>query len=125
MNQQDNKPLEIEERVVAEIRTRRDKGRAKYGVSMERGDLTREQWLQHAKEEALDLAIYLEKLISEEVECQELKVELINGSKLADALVQHMLNMGASKGTLPVTHLGKQYVVTIEQKDHAAELHNQ
>lgn len=56
--------VEIEERVVAEIRSRRDHGRAKYGTSMERGDLTQKQWLQHAKEEALDLAIYLEKLIS-------------------------------------------------------------
>jgi len=55
---------EIEERVIVEIRKRRDAGRAKYKVSMERTDLSRRQWLQHAKEEALDLAIYLEKLIS-------------------------------------------------------------
>jgi hypothetical protein len=54
---------EIEERVINEIRKRRDAGRAKYKTTMERTDLTRKQWLQHAKEEALDLAIYLEKLI--------------------------------------------------------------
>lgn len=68
LKQMQRREDEVEERVVAEIRIRRDKGRAKYGVSMERGDLTRRQWLQHAKEEALDLAIYLEKLIKLEEE---------------------------------------------------------
>jgi hypothetical protein len=58
-------PGVIEERVVAEIRARRERGVAKYGVGMERSDLSVLQWLQHAKEEALDLAIYLEKLIVE------------------------------------------------------------
>ena len=28
--------------------------------------LTRKQWLTHAQEEAMDLAVYLEKLIQEE-----------------------------------------------------------
>jgi hypothetical protein len=55
-------PLEVEEAVIEEIRKRRDAGRKKYGTSMEREDLTIEQWTQHAKEEALDFAIYLEKL---------------------------------------------------------------
>ncbi len=30
---------------------------------MERKDLTELQWLKHAQEEAMDLAVYLEKLI--------------------------------------------------------------
>jgi len=41
-------------------------GLKKYGVTTERGDLSRKQWLIHAQEEAMDLAIYLERLISEE-----------------------------------------------------------
>lgn len=41
-------------------------GQKKYGTTMERTDLTRKQWLIHAQEEAMDLAIYLEKLIQEE-----------------------------------------------------------
>lgn len=57
------KPVIIEELVIAEIRARRKHGIAKYGVGMERTDLTRRQWLQHAKEEAMDFCIYLEKLI--------------------------------------------------------------
>lgn len=57
--------LVIEERVIAEIRARRERGLAKYGVGMERDDLSMLEWLQHAKQEALDLAIYLEKLIDQ------------------------------------------------------------
>jgi hypothetical protein len=58
--------MEIEERVIEKIRMRREAGRKKYGVSMERDDLTRVQWLRHAQEEAMDLAVYLEKCIAEE-----------------------------------------------------------
>lgn len=53
----------IEEKVAKEILARSKKGFAKYGVTMERDDLTRLEWLQHAKEEAMDLAVYLQKLI--------------------------------------------------------------
>lgn len=56
----------IEERVIAEIRKRRREGLRKYGVGLERTDLTRLEWLQHAKEEALDFALYLERLIVQE-----------------------------------------------------------
>jgi hypothetical protein len=56
-------PAECEEAVIAKIRERRDAGRKKYGTTMERGDLTAKQWLKHAQEEALDLAIYLERLM--------------------------------------------------------------
>lgn len=58
-------PSEIEESVIAQIRQRRDRGRQKYGTTMERTDLTTAQWLQHAQEEALDLAIYLERIKQE------------------------------------------------------------
>ena len=38
-------------------------GLQKYGVTTERADLSVAQWLRHAQEEALDLAVYLERLI--------------------------------------------------------------
>lgn len=38
-------------------------GLAKYGVTTERNDLDEVAWLRHAQEEALDLAVYLERLI--------------------------------------------------------------
>jgi hypothetical protein len=49
--------------VIDDILFREEKGRAEYGTTMDRKDLTEEQWLQHAYEEALDLAIYLKKII--------------------------------------------------------------
>lgn len=56
-------PGGIEDIVIARIQERRAKGLLKYGVTMERTDLTRKEWLNHAFEEALDLSIYLQKLI--------------------------------------------------------------
>ena len=56
----------IEESVCAKIKARAQLGLRKYGVSVERQDLSRVQWLRHAQEEAMDLAVYLEKLIQEE-----------------------------------------------------------
>lgn len=58
--------IECEESVILKIRLRRDAGRKKYGTSMERTDLTKLEWLRHAQEEAMDFAIYLEKLIQAE-----------------------------------------------------------
>lgn len=66
----------IEEKVVAQIRNRAELGLNKYGVTMDRGDLSIHEWLQHAKEEAMDLAVYLTKLqeeLSNEVEEEMLK----------------------------------------------------
>lgn len=54
----------IEERVIDKIRERADIGESKYGVTMERTDLTRVEWLNHLQEELLDGAIYIEKLKS-------------------------------------------------------------
>ena len=40
-------------------------GMMKYGVSTERTDLSARQWLIHAQEEAMDLAVYLQRLIDD------------------------------------------------------------
>jgi hypothetical protein len=55
----------IEDLVIDRIRERAALGSKKYGTTMERQDLSRRDWLRHAQEEALDLAIYLERLIQE------------------------------------------------------------
>ena len=52
-------------RVISSMITRSNEGMKKYGVTMERKDVTKIQWLRHAQEEALDLAIYLERCISD------------------------------------------------------------
>ena len=49
--------------IIDDLLFREEKGRAEYGTTMDRTDLSEDQWLQHAYEEALDLAIYLKKII--------------------------------------------------------------
>lgn len=56
----------IEDRVCRKILERSKVGESKYGTTMERTDLSRLDWLIHAQEEAMDLAVYLQKLIDEE-----------------------------------------------------------
>lgn len=56
----------IEDAVAAKLQKRADTGLAKYGVTMERTDLSTLDWLIHAQEEAMDLAVYLERLIQDE-----------------------------------------------------------
>ena len=58
----------IEDEVCKKIKARSDVGKRKYGVTMEEETLTRLEWLIHAQEEAMDLAVYLQKLIEMEGE---------------------------------------------------------
>ena len=55
----------ITEAVVVQLRTRAEKGKEKYGTTMERDDLTLMEWLQHLQEELMDAAVYVEKLKGE------------------------------------------------------------
>jgi hypothetical protein len=51
---------------VREALLRRSKvGLKKYGTTTDRTDLRQVDWLRHAQEEALDLAVYLERLIQD------------------------------------------------------------
>lgn len=54
---------QVTEQVINDIQQRELKGIETYGTTMDREDLTQDQWLQHAYEEALDFCIYLKKLI--------------------------------------------------------------
>lgn len=53
----------IEDAVIAKINARAAAGVIKYGVSMERGDLSRLDWLNHLQQELIDGLAYIEKLI--------------------------------------------------------------
>lgn len=59
-------PIYEEDPVVAtnivRLRKRSAEGMQKYGTTMMRDDLTEEDWIEHAIEEALDFANYLEAL---------------------------------------------------------------
>ncbi len=55
----------VVEAVREDLLRRSQAGVAKYGVTLDREDLTLEEWLQHAYEETLDQANYLKRAIIE------------------------------------------------------------
>ena len=55
----------IEDSVSEKLKNRAEIGLKKYGVTMERTDLKTLDWLRHAQEEAMDMAVYLERLIQD------------------------------------------------------------
>lgn len=66
------------EKLCAMLRERHDKGLAKYGTTVDRKDLTPEEWAQHAIEEMLDGAAYLMRLKDE---IQEIRNNLKAGKR--------------------------------------------
>jgi len=55
----------IVESVVAKYQQRSDRGIAKYGVTLDRKDLSTDEWLNHLQEELMDATLYIEKLRQE------------------------------------------------------------
>ena len=60
----------IVEKVIDKFKNRSEVGIKKYVVTLDRGDLTLVQWLDHAIEESMDFTLYLTKI----------KEELLNAS---------------------------------------------
>ena len=54
-----------EAKVCADIARRQQVGLKKYGMTVQENSGTRRYWIQHAYEEALDLAVYLRRLMDE------------------------------------------------------------
>ena len=52
----------IEDELCDEIQSRARRGFKKYGVTMERTDLSPSEWAQHLLEELLDAAVYVKRL---------------------------------------------------------------
>jgi exoribonuclease II len=52
----------IVQEVVNTILKRSNVGLKKYGVNLNRDDLTQLEWITHAQEEAMDMILYLEKM---------------------------------------------------------------
>jgi hypothetical protein len=53
----------ILDQTIKDLQAREVRGLKEYGTTLDRTDLTQDEWLQHAYEEALDLALYLKKLL--------------------------------------------------------------
>ncbi len=51
--------------IIDQFKVRSAKGKAKYGVDLDRTDLTLLEWIEHAKEEHMDAILYLEKIKQE------------------------------------------------------------
>ena len=64
----------IVESVINQFRQRSDVGIEKYGVTLDRTDLNRLDWINHAQQEAMDLILYLEKLKQDESKNKEIKL---------------------------------------------------
>jgi hypothetical protein len=56
------KPDSVVEAVVKRFHDRAKFGKEKYGTDLDREDLTMEEWIQHAQDEAHDFILYLEKM---------------------------------------------------------------
>ena len=50
------------ERVIKQLEERERRGVSKYGTTVDRQDLEEWQWVRHAKEEAMDQVLYLQRL---------------------------------------------------------------
>lgn len=68
-------PSNLLQSVIMDLKVREERGLNTYGTTMDRKDLTQKEWLQHAYEEALDLALYLKKLMTIENELPISKVK--------------------------------------------------
>jgi len=78
------------DRLIALLRERHDAGLKNYGVTVDRKDLTPEQWAQHAIEEMLDGAAYLMRLKDDIARLQDLikrlEVELDDNGRVLQRL---------------------------------------
>jgi hypothetical protein len=55
----------IVESVIKQFKDRSDVGIAKYGVTLNRTDLSTLEWLKHLQEELMDATLYIERLKQE------------------------------------------------------------
>lgn len=55
----------IVELVIKQFKDRSEVGIAKYGVTLNREDLSTLEWINHAQQEAMDFCLYLERLKQE------------------------------------------------------------
>jgi hypothetical protein len=58
----ENKLDSVVTSVINQFIERSEKGKAKYGVDLDRNDLSLLEWIEHAKQEHMDAILYLEKI---------------------------------------------------------------
>ena len=58
----ENKLDSVVTSIIDQFIQRSNAGKAKYGVDLDRTDLTLLEWIEHAKQEHMDAILYLEKI---------------------------------------------------------------
>lgn len=76
----------IEDEVCKKIQGRAKVGLEKYGVTMERTDFSHLDWLIYAQEEAMDFAVYLQRMIEDE----EARIEALSNRGNRDPEMQKL-----------------------------------
>lgn len=84
-------PDSIVQSVINQFAARAEAGKAKYGTTMDRDDLTSLEWLQHLQEELMDAVVYLQKLktMSTEFPDQRFEVSLMHYGKRITIELDH------------------------------------
>jgi len=84
----------VEDEVCALIQARAEVGKAKYGVTMEREDLSHDEWLEHLQNELLDAAVYIQRLRTREqtieAKLRELLVVYLQASEAKSNADNHL-----------------------------------
>ena len=62
INYEGFQPDSVVRRVNEKFVSRAEVGYNKYNATMDRDDLTTEEWITHAQEELMDMLLYMEKL---------------------------------------------------------------
>jgi len=70
------------------IDNQQHKGVSKYGIGIDKADLSLEQWILHTQEEAADMMVYLEKLKQQAREIPFLSAKDIQTDILLDVIVK-------------------------------------
>ena len=70
----ENKLDSVVTSVINQFIERSERGKAKYGVDLDRTDLTLLEWIEHAKQEHMDAILYLEKIKHMFTDEQERKI---------------------------------------------------
>lgn len=65
INYEGFQPDSVVRRVNEKFVSRAEVGYNKYNATMDRDDLTTEEWIDHAMEEMMDMLLYMEKLKEE------------------------------------------------------------
>ena len=80
----------VEDEVCEEIQERAKVGLNKYGVTMERDDLTHDEWLEHLQHELMDAIVYVQRLRTREQTLEAKLREFIAGIYRDDPVKTHI-----------------------------------